>query len=297
MYGRIGDFAHSSRLASYTQLTQARMRDTQLAISTGKSAQTFSGIAGDSSLLVSAKNEKAIADAHVAQNLNGIDRMRSMDGALDNISGMLDRMRGLVVQRLSGPSGDDLPLDIEVDTMLEEISGQLNIKLDNRYLFSGSRTDTRPIELPDAVNNAADLADIYRGDDVRLSIRADDEVEIDVPMTAAEIVPVLETLADIKAAHIAGDTDGLNAALDQLDNQLDSVSTLRGSVGVRMERLESVTESQRFTSEYLAEIVSRIEDTDLPEAMTKLAQDRTALEASYLTISQISQLSLADFIR
>ncbi|MEZ5823659.1 MAG: flagellin [Geminicoccaceae bacterium] len=297
MYGRIGDYAHNTRLTSYTQLTQVRIRETQLAVSTGKSAQAFSKIADDSSLLISAKSEKSVADAHIAQNLNGVDRMRAMDGALDNIAGMLDRLRGLVVQRLSGPTGADMPLDIEVDTMLEEISGQLNIKLDNRYLFSGSKTDTRPIELPEPVNTSADLADVYKGDEIRLTIRADDEVEIEAPMTAADIVPILETLADIKEAHNNDDSDAISAALDQLDIDLDTVSTLRGSVGVRMERLESVTESQRYTSEYLGEIISRIEDTDLPTAMTQLAQDRTTLEASYLTISQISQLSLADFIR
>jgi flagellin-like hook-associated protein FlgL len=48
---------------------------------------------------------------------------------------------------------------------------------------------------------------------------------------------------------------------------------------------------------YLDDIVSRIEDADVPEALTRIARDQASLEAAYLTTSRIGQLSLADYLR
>ena len=297
MLNRIGDLAHNTRLQSYTQSTQTRLRETQVAVSTGKSAQSFTEISDDAALLVATRHERALTEAHITQNRNGIDRLRAMDGALGNITEIVERARSLVVQRLSGPLGEELPLDIEIDTMMREIAGQANIKLDNRFLFAGSRTDTQPLELPATVTSSADLVDAYRGDEVTLTIRADETIEIDMGITGAELLPVLETLADLKAAHTAGDVDAIQAGLDLLEADIGDMANAHGTIGAKMARLESVTDGLSGGLDYLNEIISRIEDTDLPEAMTLLARDRTTLEAAYVTITQISRLSLADYIR
>ena len=45
------------------------------------------------------------------------------------------------------------------------------------------------------------------------------------------------------------------------------------------------------------EIVSRIEDTDLPTALTRLASDQASLEATDLVTGRLTSLSLADYLR
>ena len=48
---------------------------------------------------------------------------------------------------------------------------------------------------------------------------------------------------------------------------------------------------------YLDDVVSRIEDTDVPTAMTQLAQDQALLQASFTITGRLAGLSLADYLR
>jgi flagellar hook-associated protein 3 FlgL len=43
--------------------------------------------------------------------------------------------------------------------------------------------------------------------------------------------------------------------------------------------------------------VLNIEDVDIAQALAKLNQNQTALQASYHTISQLNQLSLLDYLQ
>ena len=95
--------------------------------------------------------------------------MRRWPGIVD----IADRARTMLVQRLDGNLGDAVPLDAEVDVMLQEIEAALNTRLDRQYLFAGSRTDAPPVSLPATPITIADPALYYRGDDLQLSVRAD----------------------------------------------------------------------------------------------------------------------------
>jgi flagellar hook-associated protein 3 FlgL len=71
----------------------------------------------------------------------------------------------------------------------------------------------------------------------------------------------------------------------------------RRRLGRRNRQLRVWSEGQRSTILYLDQTRSAIEDTDVAEAMTRMAQDKVAIEASYLIVSQVSRLSLADYLR
>lgn len=299
MLGRTGDAAHTTRLNSYIQGTQGRMREAQVAIATGKRAQTYSEIGSETGILLQAREGKQRADAFAASNTATAERLRTMDGALGNIIELADRMRTLLVQRTDPSIGKNLPLGIEIDTMLQEIASQLNARLGDRYLFAGSRTDTPPVALPAAINGPADLdpGDIYKGDDVRLTARAAEHVEVSYGVLAKDVFEIFNVLAAAKEAHIVDDKAGLRAAADALGAAFSDLVDLRGELGARTARIEAITDNHRANAAYLAETVSRIEDTDLPSAIAQMAKDQMAIEAAFLTISRLNRLSLADYLR
>lgn len=299
MLGRTGDIAQGNRLNSYIQGAQSRMREAQIQVATGKRAQAYSEIGGETGLLLQARQGLRQADAFVASNTVTVERLRTMDGALGNVVDIAERLRTLLIQRLDPSAGSSIPLATEIDTMLNEIAAQLNTRLGDRYLFAGSRTDTPPVELPSTINGPADLdpATIYKGDSVRLTARVSDAVEVTYGILASDVFAVMNVLATAKEAHVNGDVEALRNASDELSVTFSGLADLRGELGARTARIEAITETHGANAAYLQETVSRIEEVDLPTAFAAMAREQVAIEAAYLTISRLSSLSLADYLR
>ena len=222
-----------------------------------------------------------------------------MDGALGAVTDIADSARVALVQRLDGGLGGDVPLDATVDTMLAELESALNTQLDGQYLFAGTRTDAPAVALPASPITMADPSLYYRGDDVRLTARADADLEIGYGVTAGEgaFADLIAALGQARAAHLADDRAGLQTAMTNLTTALDGVGDLRARLGTAGARLEKVAEGHRSTVVYLDDLVSGIEDADLATLMTRIAADQTSLEAGYTIAGRLSRLSLADYLR
>lgn len=299
MTTRIGDAAQSARIAATLQQTQARIRDTQSAIASGRTVDRYADIPDTAGLLIRARSDLADTSGFIGRNERLLDRMNIADGAVGAIGGIAERMRSLLVNRLDAATGSAVPLDSEIDSALEQIAAQLNLEIDGRYVFGGSRTDTAPVALPSPPPASNDPGLYYRGDSVAVTARVAPDVELSYGVTAADegFAMLISALGQAKAAHAAQDRAGLESALTDLTAAIDGIADLRGAMGASAARLEAITESQRSTELYLDETISRIEATDMPTALARLAEDQASLEAAYITVSRLSSLSLADYLR
>lgn len=299
MTDRIGDFRHQTRLADMMGATRGRVRALEMDVVTGKSIQRFAEIPKETGLLLRTREQLAGNDNFIAQNERLTSQLQAMDGALGGIASVAERLRAQLVQRLNDPTGKDMPLDIEARTMLDEVAAQLNATFDGRYLFAGTRTGQKPVQLPDPPITSPDPALYYQGDQTKRTGWIDRHVEVELVARADDpgFAGLLAALGSTIAGHAANDRATLEAALTKAEQALAGVVELRGKMGALAARVLDVTESQRSASLYLDETRARIEDTDIAEAMTRMAQDKVAIEASYMIVSQISHLSLADYLR
>src|SRR5262249_42499131 len=108
---------------------------------------------------------------------------------------------------------------------------------------------------------------------------------------------LISALGQAREAHLTADNAGLESALTDLAAAIEGIADLRGDNGAKAARLGAMTETHRSTLLYLGETIDRLETTDLPKAMSKLAEEQANLEAAYMTVSRLSSLSLADFLR
>src|SRR3546814_5088963 len=101
---------------------------------------------------------------------------------------------------MSGENIQDVPLDTFSATFLAEIESLLNTQHEDRYLFAGSQTNTRAVDLSDAAYTPqaglpgtfpADLG-YYQGDTLQLSVRSAETFETTYGITAA--APAFEEL-------------------------------------------------------------------------------------------------------
>jgi flagellar hook-associated protein 3 FlgL len=298
MNARIGDHAQASRVSVAVQQSQARVREAQLMIASGKVASSYASLPDKTALLLRAGQERAATSAWTEQGALVTDRLNAMNGALSAIGDVAERMRSLLVNRLDGSSGASVPLGEEVDLALAEVAGQLNLRVDGRYLFSGSRTDAPAVSLPDPPPTTADPTAYYDGDEVILAVRVGSDRELGYGMTAAEggFARLISALGQARAGDAADDRVGLENALVDFNQAIEGIAELRGRAGATARQLETITEEHVSTGLLLDQLIARVEDTDIPSAMTTLALHQAGLEASYMTIGRLSSLSLADYL-
>ena len=184
--------------------------------------------------------------------------------------------------------------------MLDQTVADLNAEFDGRYLFAGSKTDTAPVALDPAFANFGAPDDTYyQGDAVELTVMADDDIEVTYGMTAdrAGFHELVGALRAVIEADAIDDRPRLEAALDLVNAALPKIAEDRSTLGLRQARLEQINTAHSDAEVYLEQRISDIENVDLAEAVTRMTQDQILLESAMATISRLSQLSLADFLR
>ncbi len=295
---RIGDAAHFRQLQMMLTDVRGRIDRTQAQVASGRRGEEFVDFADRADVLIAARQAESRLEARITANRDVLARMRVADGALADITDLAIRARELLVRRL-GETSRDMPLDVDLRSILQRVESRLNTRFGDRYLFAGSRSDAPPVAIPDPPPTVADATLYYRGDDLAPQAPVDDGVTLDYAPTADEaaFAGLIGALGKAIAAHASGDRSGLEDALQQLDLAVDGLAELRGAHGARMARLEELVDRQEGERSYVTELRSRMEALDLPEAMARLAQDRATLEASYMLTARLARLSLVDFLR
>ena len=177
-----------------------------------------------------------------------------------------------------------------VQNTMEEIVSLANIKVDDRYLFSGSQTNTPAFTL-DADNEA-----IYSGDSTPFSIKIGDS-KVAIGNAGDEIFGNLfDTLKAFKNALETDDLTGIQTAMEDLENDFDRLNSAISTVGTKMNRMDIKSTIYQDLTISETERLSGIEDADITEAITNLQQKQLVYQAALASSSKVMELSLVDYL-
>jgi flagellar hook-associated protein 3 FlgL len=304
---RVANFAQHQLTMSYAMRTQGSLAERQIEIASGKRAQLYSSISTQSSELVNVERSVARTEQF----------SRNIDQALTRL-GIMESSVGIMVQRatevlaimssaMSGENIGDVPLQEFAATFLAEAESLMNTQHEGRYLFSGSQTNNPAVDLADAAYTpqaglpgvfTADF-DYFQGDTLQLAVRTAETFETTYGITADEpaFEEMLRALSYMDYAGANLDNTVLTEAFTMMKSAVDGLSDIRGRIGASSKVLEAAKSGHQDYLTYTTNLVSTLEDVDVAEATTRLAQDEVQLQASYLSISRLSQLSLLNYLR
>ena len=197
---------------------------------------------------------------------DGISLAQTAEGALGEVTNMLQRIRELANQSVSGTyqdATDRVYMQTEVTALTEQIGSVFStVKFNGNALFSTTAGTDVSIDIQAGANS---------GDTVTLTSTAIDGTNLaaaalDVT-TAAKAVT---TMSNVEAA-------------------LSDVSATRASLGAGQNRLESVVNNLTSNVTNLSEARSRIQDTDYSAETTALAKSQILSQASTAMIAQANQ--------
>ena len=206
--------------------------------------------------------------SQAVRNANdGISFAQTAEGALGEVTNMLQRVRELAVQSKSGTysAGDRTNLNAEASALQAQIADVLtNTKFNGVAVFDYATTDT-----------------------------ASDAVTVQTGADASNTIDVAKAFLDsdnFEVADLAVDTvANATTTIANVDTNLAAVNTARATLGASQSRLESVVNNLVNTSTNLSDARSRIEDADFSQETTKLAKAQILSQASQAMLAQANQ--------
>jgi len=236
------------RLSTGKRINSARDDAAGLAIATSMTAQ------------VRGMNQ-AIRNAN-----DGIGLAQTAEGALGEVTNMLQRIRELAVQSASGTyqdSTDRAYMQAEVDELTAQIDQVVtNTKFNGVTLFDGSTAS------------------------VTIQTGADGSDTVDLAMAD---LSSLAASGGAAGSYDVSTSTAANGLLTTIDGELDSINSARAGLGAGQSRLESVVNNLTSNATNLADARSRIEDADYSAETTAMAKAQILSQASTAMIAQANQ--------
>jgi flagellar hook-associated protein 3 FlgL len=91
-------------------------------------------------------------------------------------------------------------------------------------------------------------------------------------------------------------TNGFSAANDNIDNTLDNILGIRASIGTRLNEIDVLDATGEDLNAQYTDALNHLEDFDFAAAISNFTQQSMTLEAAQKSFTQISRLSLFNYI-
>jgi flagellin len=205
---------------------------------------------------------------------DGISLAQTGEGALNEVHGMLQRMRELAVQASNGTlaQADRDAIGQEAKALSDEID-----RIATTTKFNGT-------SLLDSSSTVDILAGVEGTETIGIAL-------VDVQVSVIDAASAISNFADDTAGTVTAAY--ATAAITQLDSAIADVSTARSSFGAVQNRLERATVSIGVAAENLAASESRIRDLDVASEMVNMTKSQILQQAGVAVLAQANQAPAA----
>jgi len=206
-----------------------------------------------------------------SRNTNdAISVIQTAEGALNEVNGLLTRMRELAVQSANGgtmTSNERGYIDQEFQLLESEINRIVNVtEFNGQKLIDG--TMSGGVDFQVGMNNTTD-------DRIQLSVADSDS-----------------TALGLNDDLLTSQT-GAQQAIDALDSAIQSIATSRGTLGTTQNRLTVTLGNLSNMHENLSAANSRIKDVDVASESAAMTRNQILQQAGTAVLAQANQLPQA----
>lgn len=200
---------------------------------------------------------------------DGISLTQTAEGALQETSNILNRIRELAVQAANGTLGSSerTTINTEVQALIAEID-----RISSTTEFNG-------VNLLNGSTTTASL---------QVGISANQTIDVALPNTSATTLSI-NTLSTTTVTNA-------NSAITAIDTAINTINTARGNLGSSQNRLQSAFSSVQTARENLTASESRIRDVDFAAETADLTRNTILQQAATSVLQQANtqpQIALA----
>ena len=217
---------------------------------------------------------------------DGISLAQVAEGALDEVTSMLQRMRTLAIQSANGTnsSAERTALNDEVKELQAEIA---RIGTDTSFggtmiIFGASGNNDSLLNVNGDSNNKINF---------QVGANANQTIDIEFKSMSSLLNTNSSTITNLKAGDVIQVDTYVHSqsAIENIDNMIKNVDSFRAALGAVQNRLESTISKQENIIENVSDARSRIRDVDYAAETAKMAQQQILQQASTSMLSQANQ--------
>lgn len=293
--GQIQQTMLGSLQSNYSQFGRLQMQ-----MASGKQIlQPSDDPIGSVALLGLKKEQKSLSQYQ--ENISQVKTQLSQDEVLiDSMTEMLLRVQDLTQTAANGTNGtaELKAFAVELRELQKGLVDVANSKDENgSYLFSGTLVDQKPVE-KDALGNY-----LYQGDTLSrdvavahgVTISANDNAS-DLFFSSGNFFQQFDTFISTLETATGSVSTEANTMLDQLTTTQSNVSSVRSSIGARINTLDQLNTSHGEMKLFSEEVSNEIESLDYSAAATKMSDVLLALQVTQQSFGKVSNLSLFNYL-
>ncbi|HAN20833.1 MAG: flagellin [Clostridiales bacterium GWF2_36_10] len=203
---------------------------------------------------------------------DGVSFIQTAEGALNEVSDMLTRLKELAVQVQNGTYSTDDKANIGAEmkalgTAMSEIYA--NTKFNGIAVFGTQTITAGELDVNDGTGTAA-------------AIKYGENGSQTVTILAAETTNV----AALSTATYAANTTPAGVTVTLVEDAITEVNTTRASYGAQQNQLEHASNNMATTKENLQAAESRVRDVDMAEEMMTYTKNNILLQAAQSMLAQ-----------
>jgi flagellar hook-associated protein 3 FlgL len=234
---------------------------------------------------------------------DGTGWLELSEAGLNELETVFVTARGLAVQGASDNYNVEQRRSLadQVDQYLEHAISLSESRYRGRYIFAGTHTEEQAYRAERDQNGR--VLSVVTGADATGSIEREIAdgvtVQVNVPGTAVfeGDLNAFSTLVKLRDALEANDLTAVRASLTELADMRERISSVRGQIGARVNRMELNRSVLDRMSTELKAALSREEDVDVTATILQLTQQQDVFQAALASGNTVVPESLMDFIR
>ncbi|MCE3233069.1 MAG: flagellar hook-associated protein FlgL [Rickettsiaceae bacterium] len=282
---------------------QDELKNVSIQIATGDKYTDYKGFAVDSNVerFISLNQMSASTNSFIQSNNIINSKITTINQAVDQLQGIAADLTQLIAQSRNSASSDDIPLETIGQSMLDDIAGRLNVKFDGNYLFSGTKTDTMPVQnIHSDILGTDDVptATYYHGDSVYASIKISSSQTLTYGVNANDeaFKQLIGAVQLAMRGHSEGDADTMQAAMDMANEAVSSLASVRAQLGTSQKNIANANATHSDVKLMTGQNLIEVSQTDVVEATTRMSELQATIQATYLAFQRLSELRLSNYL-
>jgi flagellar hook-associated protein 3 FlgL len=277
-----------------------RLMEFQRQVSTGKRIEKPSDDPSATLGSIGEHNETAAIDQYARTTDTIGSRLAVVDTVLSDLILQIERAQ-VSSASARGTTKTQAQRDAaatELEGIRDTILGDMTTAFNGAYLFSGSNSTVAPYSRPPGGPVSA-----YAGSTSELLVDVDQQRAVKMTFDGQTLTQGSDTqdifaeFDNLIAAVRAGNDGGIAAGMSALQRMFDRVTTAQGRVGADLRTIDEqklrLDEMRRASKKR----ISALEDTNMAEAISGMAQADAAYQAALGAASTVMKQSLMDYLR